>query len=463
MSTDLNPVTGKIFPVFLFYAIPSVIGLLAMSCAVVVDGFFLGNYAGIASLASVNLTLPATGLLCGLALMVSVGGAIRCGNFIGAGDIKAANTSFSQSIVFISILSLILTVIGKVFMDQFVFLITTDSSLAPLVAEYLDILLCFTVFQLGSLCLSYYIRVANLPFWASASMIVGCCVNVFLDWIFIAHFQLGHQGAAFATGLSATVTFVLLVAPFCTKRIELKFCWRLKDISEVIKGARAGFPEFVDEFSFGIFVFIFNWIIMRKLGESGVAAFSIINYMVITALVISYGISDSMHPIISQNHGALKHKRIKKFIMISTIAAFALGVGVSCLLVMIPQAVSGLFIPNGERETTLLTHHFISKIWPVFIVNGINIVLAAYLTAMNRCIGSTLIILSRNILLPVLFLIIIHLFVDGGGILIVLPLSELFTFALAIFLFYKNRPDKLMSNGFVPSVAQAGMSCQRSV
>lgn len=171
----------------------------------------------------------------------------------------------------------------------------------------------------------------------------------------------------------------------------------------------AGLPEFVDEFSFGIFVFVFNWIIMRKLGASGVAAFSIINYMVITVLVISYGISDSMHPIISQNRGALKHKRIKSFIIISMLSVFALGVAISSLLVTSPQAVSGLFIPSGERETVQLTNHFISKIWPVFIVNGINIVLAAYLTAMNRCVDSTLIILSRNIFLPVFSIYYSHI------------------------------------------------------
>ncbi len=457
MNTDLNPVTGKIFPVFFFYAVPSVIGLLAMSCAVVVDGFFLGNYAGMSSLASVNLTIPASGLLFGLALMFSVGGAIRCGKFMGTGNLKAANNSFSQSIAFISILSLALTILGKVFMDQLVFLLTTDSVLAPVVAEYLNILLYFTVFQLGALCLSYFIRVASLPLWASAIMIIGCLINVFLDWLFIAQLQMGHQGAALGTGLSAVVTFFLLGAPFLTKRIRLKFCWRTKDISEVIKGAMAGFPEFVDEFSFGIFVFVFNWIIMRKLGESGVAAFSIINYMVITALVISYGISDSMHPVISQNHGALKHKRIKKFIMISIISVFALGVVISTLLVTIPQAVSGLFIPSGEKETILLTNHFISKIWPVFIVNGINIVLAAYLTAMNRCIDSTLIILSRNIILPLFFLFIIHILIGGNGILIVLPLSELCTFVLSLFLLYKNRPKKLIHDASVPIFIPARM------
>lgn len=457
MNTDINPVTGKIFPVFFFYTVPSVIGLLAMSCAVVVDGFFLGNYAGMTSLTSVNLTIPASGLLFGLALMFSVGGAIRCGKFIGSGNLKAANSSFSQSIVFISLLSLVLTILGKVFMDQFVFLLTTDSALAPVVAEYLEILLCFTVFQLGALCLSYFLRVAGQPLWASATMIIGCFINVFLDWLFIAQFQMGHQGAALGTGLSAAVTFFLLCAPFFTNRTRLKFCWRTKDISEVIKGAMAGLPEFVDEFSFGIFVFVFNWIIMRKLGASGVAAFSIINYMVITVLVISYGISDSMHPIISQNRGALKHKRIKSFIIISMLSVFALGVAISSLLVTSPQAVSGLFIPSGEKETVQLTNHFISKIWPVFIVNGINIVLAAYLTAMNRCVDSTLIILSRNIFLPVFFLFIIHILIGGDGILIVLPLSELCTFFLSIFLLYKNRPEKLISNALMPIVAPARM------
>ncbi|MBU0483596.1 MAG: MATE family efflux transporter [Proteobacteria bacterium] len=455
MSKHLDPVTGKVVPVFFGYAVPSIIGMLSLSCAVVVDGIFLGKYGGTTSLASVNLTIPATGLLFGVALMFSVGGAIRCGKHIGAGDLKAANGSFSQTIGFISLLSILLTALGLVFMDQLVFLLGADATLAPTVAEYLGVLLFFTIFQLGAVCLSYFVRVANLPIWAAAAMVIGSLLNILLDWIFVVKLQMGHQGAALGTGLAETTSFLLLCAPFLSKRAKLKFSWRKKDISEVFKAGINGFPEFFNEFSIGIIMFIFNWIIMKKLGANGIAAFSIINYMFMGGLVISYGISDSLQPVISQNYGALQPKRIRLFMIIATTTVFVVGIVISTLLATNPHVVSDLFIRAGERETIKLTNLFISRIWPVFIINGVNIVLAAYLMAMHRCLDSTLIILTRNLLLPVLFLFIIHVLIGHDAIMIVLPISELVTFFISVFLIYKYSPKKLIGKVPVLKVAVA--------
>lgn len=445
MGKNIDPVTGGILPVFFSYAVPSIIGMLAMSCAVVIDGLFLGNYGGMISLAAVNLTIPASGLLFGLTLMFSVGGAIRCAGYIGAGDLKAANNSFSQTIVFISVLSVVMTTLGLVFMDQLVFLLGADETLATTVAEYLKILLFFTFFQLGAVCLSYFVRVANLPFWAAGAMVTGSLSNIFLDWLFVVKLRMGHQGAALGTGLAETVTFLLLCAPFFAKGVKLKFHWRKKGIAEILKAATSGFPEFSNELSVGIVMFIFNWIIMRKLGASGIAAFSIINYMFIAGMVISYGISDALHPVLSQNYGALKHRRIKFFMIIATGSVFLVGVVISALLVINPQAIASLFVGSGDKETIKLTNLFISRIWPVFILNGVNIVMAAYLMAMRRCLDSAMIILARNLLLPVLFLFIIQVMIGLDAILIVLPISELVTFVISIFLLNKHSPKNLVA------------------
>lgn len=453
MRINLDPVTGKIFPVFLFYTVPSIIGMIAMSCAVVVDGFFLGNYASIASLASVNLTIPVSGILFGLAFMFSIGGAVRCGKFLGSGNFKAANHSFSQTIVFISLISLVITTLGITFMDQLVILLTTNKLLAPVVDEYLSILMIFTVFQLGAVCLSYFVRVVKKPFLASAAMISGCFINVLLDWVFIVKLDMGHQGAALGTGFAAAITFLLLCAPFLAKRASLKFCWRKKDISELFKAACNGFPELIDECSFGIFIFIFNWIIMRKLGASGIAAFSIINYIFIAGLMFSYGISDSLYPVISQNLGALKHKRIKNFMTLSMVSVFLVGLAISALLVISPDRVSDFFVNSKESETIKLTNHFISKIWPIFILNGLNVVLASYLTAMHKCFDSTIIILAKNLLFPVIFLFIIHIIMRQDAILIALPLSELAVFIIAIVILNKNSPKYLIKNVLARGIA----------
>lgn len=457
MSKNLDPVTGKIHTVFFYYSVPSILGMLAMSSAVVVDGFFLGNYTGSTSLASVNLTIPVSALFFGLALMLSVGGAIRCGKYLGAGDGIAANAIFSQTIVLISLLSVVLSLLGLLFMDELVFLLGADETLAPVVAEYLNILLFFTIFQLGSICLSYFMRVTSHPFWAAAAIITGSLLNVFLDLILVAYLQMGHEGAALATGLAAMATFLFLCVPFLTKMTTIKFYWQKSDIPEVLQAAINGFPEFIDEFSVAIIFVVFNWIIMKELGENGIAAFSIINYMILAGLIISYGISDSLQPLVSRNFGALKHKRINKVMLFSTTSVFVVGIAISVMLVLIPHTVSNFFVDSGERETIRLTNYFISRIWPIFIVNGVNIVLASYLTAMNRSLDSTLMILARNLLLPLIFLFIIHILIGNDAILIVLPLSEMITFCIAIYLTHKNSPKKLVTNS--PVVNEANLVC----
>lgn len=446
MHKNIDPVTAKIFPVFISTAVPSIIGMMAISCAVIVDGFFLGNYAGTTSLATVNITMPATGLLFGLALMLSAGGAISCGKYLGAGNIKSANASFSQAIVFTVFLAIVLTLLGLIFMDQLVFIIGADATLAPSVAEYLNIMLLFTIFQFGAVCLAYFMRVANLPLWASTAMIVGSLLNVGLDWIFVVKLQMGHQGAALGTGLAEMATCLILCIPFLAKRTKLRFYWRRQDLSEVLKAAVNGSPEFFNEFSIGITMFVFNWLIMKKLGVSGIAAFSIINYLILFGLMISYGISESLQPVISQNYGALKPKRIKKFLIISTASVFAVGIIICIMLVMVPQKIADFFIQSGQSETLKLTTLFISRIWPVFIINGVNIVLIAYLTAMRKSLDSTLVVLAKNLLLPFIFLFIFQILIGNDAILVVLPFSELVTFFIAIFLLYRHSPKNLVKH-----------------
>jgi Na+-driven multidrug efflux pump len=59
----------KPYILFFKYVIPSVLGLLAISSASIIDGYFIGNYVGAVGLASINISYPITTILFGLALI----------------------------------------------------------------------------------------------------------------------------------------------------------------------------------------------------------------------------------------------------------------------------------------------------------------------------------------------------------------------------------------------------------
>jgi Na+-driven multidrug efflux pump len=69
-KVDNDALEGTIFPTFIKYMLPSLLGLIAMTSGSLVDGMFIGNYEGVTALAAVNLIIPITTLLFGVSMMI---------------------------------------------------------------------------------------------------------------------------------------------------------------------------------------------------------------------------------------------------------------------------------------------------------------------------------------------------------------------------------------------------------
>ena len=93
---------GKIVPTFFKYLVPSMLSLIAMTSASLVDGIFIGNYVGVTALGVINLTIPVTALLFGFAMMLSVGGSVRAGKYLGEKNYTAASSIFSKTLIFVA-------------------------------------------------------------------------------------------------------------------------------------------------------------------------------------------------------------------------------------------------------------------------------------------------------------------------------------------------------------------------
>ncbi|WP_294966985.1 MATE family efflux transporter [Sulfurimonas sp.] len=95
------------YKLFLKYIIPSILGLLAISSATIVDGYFVGNYVGEIGLASVNITYPIFSILFGVGLMFAVGSSVMVSKLLGENKIDEALDVFSKAIISVSIFSIV--------------------------------------------------------------------------------------------------------------------------------------------------------------------------------------------------------------------------------------------------------------------------------------------------------------------------------------------------------------------
>ena len=96
---DNQALQGPIVPTFFRYLGLDVLGLIAMTSAMLVDGLFIGNYVGVTALAAVNLIIPISTLLFGVGMMLSIGGSVRAGKYLGEYDHPAASAIFSKTLV----------------------------------------------------------------------------------------------------------------------------------------------------------------------------------------------------------------------------------------------------------------------------------------------------------------------------------------------------------------------------
>lgn len=438
---ELKENTSKLF---FKYAIPSVLGMLAVSSASIVDGLFVGNYVGASGLAAINITMPVFSLLFGLSLMVAIGSSVVSGKLMGQGDISSASIFFSKAFIFISIVSVLACFLLFFKVETILTLFGANTKLLGIASEYLSIMLIFIPFLMSGIVLDYFVKVDGQPLLAFYALLTSAVANVALDWFFIVYLEQGITGAALATGISYLVLFIMLLPHFFLPKSMIKFVKPKGDWLAIFKAAVNGTSEFVNETSAGITTLIFNYVMIKTFDVEGVAAFAVINYILWVGIMISFGISDSLQPLVSKNFGAREPKRIADFFKLACLSVLLVGFFIISLLLLMPEQIAALFLQNSDQTTRVIVLSFITLIWPVFLFNGLNLMISAYFTAIHKPFQSAGIALSRSLLFPVLFIMTLPHFFENKGIFMAIPAAEFVTLIISLVFFLKLRPQLIV-------------------
>ena len=235
---------------FLKYAVPSALAMFVSSLYTIIDGIFVGQGVGDSALAAVNLVMPFTIMLFGIATMFAVGGGDLVSKNIGSNNKDKAIKIFRQVFKFLLVLSVCISLISIVFSKQIVKALGATNNLVPLAATYLKYYSLFCIPNLIGIALNSFVRNDGRPKLAMISTLSGAVTNIVLDYIFIFPLGLGIKGAAIATGLGQIVTIAILIPHFISNKGILKF-GNVRLEKEIIKEfINIGFPSFFAEISF---------------------------------------------------------------------------------------------------------------------------------------------------------------------------------------------------------------------
>ena len=174
----------------------------------------------------------------------------------------------------------------------------TDS-IKPLASEYLRYYALFCIPNLIGIALNSFVRNDNRPKLAMVSTISGAITNIVLDYVFIFPMAMGIKGAAIATGLGQLVTVSVVMPHFIKKRGKLTFGNVALDKNVIKEFVNIGLPSFFAEAAFSVIVFIQNIAVVNILGEAGLAAYSIINYITTNIYMVLLGLTFGAQPLIA--------------------------------------------------------------------------------------------------------------------------------------------------------------------
>ncbi|MBT7258977.1 MAG: MATE family efflux transporter [Porticoccaceae bacterium] len=436
---------GPIVPTFIKYMMPSLLGLIAMTSASLVDGMFIGNYEGVTALAAVNLIIPITTLLFGVSMMISIGGSVRGGKYLGEKNTAAASAIFSKTLMFMVVYGLIVIALGLMFEAEIFATLGADKTLFPVMSEYYRIIFPFLFFQFIVIQIYFFIRLDGFPNLAATGLAIGAVVNISLDYLFIAIYGWGLAGAALATGLSEVISLAVMLTYFFQPQRKIFFSLRQKNWREVFQAAYNGISEFINEVSGALIGFIFNWMLIQRAGVTGVAAITLVNYLLFIGFMAYFAISDSIQVIISQNYGARNPQRIRAFLRTAGIMIVGVSAGIISLLIAGSESLIGLFIDiERDSETLVLALEFVAYVWPVFIFAGFTMLISGYLTAVHLPFQSALVASCRSLIMPAGLLVLFYMLLADYRFVAAISVAEAISFVIAVTLYLYHTPNSII-------------------
>lgn len=429
---------------FLRYLVPSILTMIFLSFYTTIDGFFVSKYAGSDALAGINIVIPITCIIFGVSVMLATGAGAIIGEKLGQKKEQEANEIFSFISIVLLVFSIIFTFVGIIFLKEFCIFLGSSTRLLKHVLPYAFVIFLGTIPMSFKLFFEYLVRTDGRPNIGMLMSLTGLILNVVLDYIFVALFDMGTLGAAWGTFLSITVSMLIGFGYFL-KCSHIKFCKPRLNWTVLFKSCTNGSSEMLTEMSTGITTFLFNLIIMKFFGEDGIAAVTIIMYIYYFFISFYMGIAVAIAPVVSYNVGSRDHTKIKEttrysFITIALSSVLILAVSLLC-----GKQIIHLFVDGGNVFT--LTWDGLKLFSPVFLFIGLNVFLSGYFTALGNGVISALISSLRSLILVVVFILTLPNIIGVSGVWITMPLAEATTIFIAIYL-YQTYGKELKTHSF---------------
>ena len=429
--------TKLYFREFLKYSSLNVLGMIALSCYILADTFFVSKSLGADGLAALNLAIPVYSFINGSGLMIGMGGGIKYSIAKSQGAAQRADQTFTNSAVLTAVIAACFFLTGLLASGPLTLLLGADGTVYEMTRTYLQVILLFAPMFMTNNLLLCFIRNDGAPQLSMTAMITGSLSNVVLDYVFMFPFGMGIFGAVLATGMAPVIS-ILVLSPYLFRRKNQFHLRKCRISGKLALGIfSSGLPSLITEVSSGIVMIVFNTIILGIAGNIGVAAYGVIANLSLVVMSNYTGISQGIQQLLSSGYGTGNRKKIQSVLRYALVSAVLISVVVYVCVFFGADPIAAVF--NSEQNATLqsIAVTGLKIYFTACVFAGFNIILSVYFTSTENALPAHIISILRGfvVIIPMAFLLAAA--AELTGVWAAFPATELIVSLIGAGLFFR--------------------------
>ena len=425
-------------------AVPAIIANLVNALYNIVDQIFIGQKIGFLGNAATNVAFPLTTICLAIGLMTGVGAATNFNLELGRKRPKRAKSVAGTAVTMLLLGGIILCILINIFLKPMLAAFGATNQIFDYAIEYTRITSLGIPFLLFSIGTNPLVRADGNAFYSMLAIVVGSLVNTILDPLFMFGFDMGMDGAAWATVIGQFLSAVMLALYF----------FRFKSVKFELRDFKIRIREIGILFALGTSPFIFQCsalviqIVTNNLlkiygaksiygSEIPIAVAGIVMKINVIFIAIVLGLTQGAQPIAGYNYGARKYTRVREILSLTLKSAFVISIVAFAIFQIFPVQIISVFGSGSELYFKYGTKYMRIFLFFIFL-NGIQGAITLFLTSIGRAFQGAVLSLVRQIISLLPLLIILPYFMGVDGIMFAFPIADLVAFIVSVIILKKE-------------------------
>ena len=411
--------------------IPTIISMLITSIYNLADTFFVSQLGESAS-GAVSVVFPLMAIIQAIGFTFGMGAGSVISSKLGERKDEEAQINGSSAFYIAIAIGIIISIFSLIFIKPLLNLLGSTDTVLPYAVDYGKYIIFGFPIMIGSFVMNNILRAEGKARFSMVGLTAGGILNIALDPLFIYVFEMGISGAAIATIISQSVSFIILLSMFLFHKSIIRLSIRkiTKSLNIYLEIIKVGFPSMCRQGLASISSILLNNAAKLYGGDAALSAMGIVHKVFTVIFSVSLGIGQGYQPVCGYNYFAKKYSRVKEAMIFTLLVGIVLMSIFSIVFFIVAKDLLNTFI-DSEMAVKIGTKALrLQCIAMPF--QSLNVICNMTFQSTKQKLKATILSCCRQGIFFIPSILLLPLIFEIDGVILSQPIADLLTFVFTI-------------------------------